>query len=131
MGRPRRAVRRLALGPVVGHTDETSTRIWIQVVDDPLNYKLRVYGVGLFDFASTEGIALEFGTAIATATGLLPDVRYRYSVVRQGRIVAGTRASFRTMPPRGSMANILFCAISCSKHVQDGIWKEFADFVKK
>ena len=127
----RQVFTRLALGPVVGHTDETSTRIWIQVFDDPRNYRLRVSGVGLFDFVSTEGNALEFRTAIATATGLQPDVRYRYNVVRRGRVVSGTRASFRTMPPRGSMANILFCAISCSKHIQDGVWNEFAAFVKE
>jgi hypothetical protein len=126
----RRRVRRLALGPVIGHTDETSTRIWIQVVDEPLNYRLRVFGVGLFDFVSTEGDVREFRTAIATATGLQPDIRYRYSVVCRGRIVPGTRASFRTMPARGSMANILFCAISCSKHANDGAWHDFAKFVK-
>lgn len=131
MARRRQVFNRLALGPVVGHTDETSTRIWIQVFDDPRNYRLRVSGVGLFAFASTEGNALEFRTAIATVTGLQPDVRYRYSVVRLGRIIPGTRASFRTMPPRGSMANILLCAISCSKHVQDGAWNEFAAFVKE
>jgi hypothetical protein len=131
MARRPRVFNRLALGPVVGHTDETTTRVWIQVFDDPGSYQLRVYGVGLFDFASTEGLALEFGTAIAVADGLLPDTRYRYSVVRLGRVVAGTRASFRTMPQRGSMANLLFCAISCSKHVQEGAWKQFAAFVKE
>lgn len=125
----RRVVSRLALGPVVGHTDETSTRIWIQVVDDPRDYRLRVHDVGLFDFVSTEGGVLEFRTAVATATGLVPDRRYRYSVVRAGRVVQGTRASVRTMPPRGSMAGLLFCAISCSKHIQDGAWKELAAFV--
>ena len=35
MHKCRRAARRLQLGPVVGHTDDTSTRIWIQVADDP------------------------------------------------------------------------------------------------
>jgi hypothetical protein len=126
-----RVFSRLALGPVVGHTDETSTRIWIQVFDDPQYYRLRVSGVGVFDFVSTEFGSLEFGTAIATVTGLQPDVRYRYSVVRLGRVVTGTRASFRTMPRRGSMAGILFCPISCSKHVQDGAWNEFARFVRE
>lgn len=124
-------VRRLALGPVIGHTDDTSTRIWIQVVDEPLHYRLRVAGVGVFDFVSTEGDVREFRTAIATVTGLQPDIRYRYSVVCRGRVVPGTRASVRTMPARGSMASILFCPISCSKHVNDGAWPDFAAFVKK
>ena len=85
MARRPQVFNRLALGPVVGHTDETTTRIWIQVFDEPENYQLRVYDVGLFDFLSTEGNDREFLTAIATATGLLPDVRYRYSIVRLGR----------------------------------------------
>ena len=29
------------------------------------------------------------------------------------------------------MANILFCAISCSEHEEDGAWQEFAAFVKE
>ena len=44
MARRRQVFNRLALGPLVGHTDETSTRIWIQVFDEPANYQLRVYG---------------------------------------------------------------------------------------
>lgn len=127
----RRVFNRLRLGPIVGHTDETSTRIWIQVFDDPANYRLRVYDAGLFDFVSTEGPALEFGTAIATATGLVPDHRYRYSVVRLGRVISGTRASFRTMPDRGSMGTLLFTVVSCSKHSTDGAWNELARFVKE
>ena len=35
----------MQLGPVVGHTDDSSTRIWIQVSDEPARYKLRVEGV--------------------------------------------------------------------------------------
>ena len=50
----RRGPRRLQLGPVVGHTDDTSTRIWIQVSDALARYRLRVEGVGLFEFESTE-----------------------------------------------------------------------------
>ena len=61
----RRRERRLQLGPVVGHTDDTSTRIWIQVSDDPSRYGLRVEDVGLFPFVSTEFGGVEFGTAIA------------------------------------------------------------------
>ena len=50
----RRALNRLKLGPVVGHTSDTSTRIWIQVFDDPVDYALRVHGGGIFTFARTE-----------------------------------------------------------------------------
>jgi hypothetical protein len=127
----RRRPRRLQLGPVVGHTDETSTRIWIQVSDDPGLYRLRVEGVGLFDFESTEFGAVEFGTAIARVTGLRPDLRYRYRVVRAGRFVPGANGSVRTMPPTASMTNLLFCAISCNGAEQVGAWNDFADFVER
>lgn len=119
----------MQLGPVVGHTDDSSTRIWIQVSDEPARYKLRVEGVGLFDFVSTEFGAAEFGTAIATVTGLRPDVRYRYRVTRAGRFVAGANGSVRTLPPPDSLTNLLFCAISCNGGEQVGAWQQFSDFV--
>ena len=125
----RRGPRRLQLGPVVGHTDDSSTRIWIQVSDDPARYRLRVEGVGLFEFESTELGAIEFGTAIARVTGLQPDLRYRYRVVRAGRFVPGANGSFRTLPPPSSATNLLFCAISCNGAEQLGAWQQFGDFV--
>lgn len=127
----RRGLRRLQLGPVVGHTDDTSTRIWIQVGDDPSRYGLRVEGVGLFPFESTEFGAIEFGTAIARVNGLQPDLRYRYRVVRAGRFVPGATGSFRTLPPPSSMTNLLFCAISCNGAEQEGAWQNFSDFVER
>jgi hypothetical protein len=126
-----RVVSRLQLGPIVGHTDDSSTRIWIRVSDEPTNYQLRVQGAGLFPFESTEGSGREFRTAIATASGLRPDLRYRYSVLRRGRVAARSRGTFRTMPSPGSMAELLFCAISCSTAGSDGVWEEFRRFVER
>lgn len=126
----RGVISRLELGPVVGHTDETSARVWIKVFDDPALYSLRVQGAGSFAFESTEGGLLEFRTAIATATGLRPDRRYRYSVLRRGRVVARSRGSFRTLPDPASMASLLFCAVSCSTTEHDGLWEEFNRFVE-
>jgi hypothetical protein len=129
----RRPPRRLQLGPVVGHTDDGSARIWIQIraFDDPAQYALRVEGVGLFAFISTEGGAVEFGTAIATAVGLQSDLRYRYRVTRRGRFIAGANGTFRTLPPPASMTNLLFCAISCNLAETDGAWQQLGDFVER
>jgi PhoD-like phosphatase len=121
---------RLRLGPLVGHTDHASATVWIQAPDHPGHYKLRIAGVGRFDFISTEQ-ALEFGTGTATAFGLAPDRVYRYTVLRKGRQVARTRGSFRTMPLPGSPAPILLCAISCSHTRMEGVWEKFAAFVEK
>lgn len=129
--RPRRALNRLRLGPIVGHTDDTSSKIWIQARDDPAEYKLRVLGEGVFDFERTEknGV-LEFRTGLAKATGLRPDWRYNYSVMRRGRKVRGAEGTFRTMPQAGSMAPIVFCAISCNTLDTDGVWEDLAKFMK-
>ena len=88
----------IELGPVVGHTDHQSTRIWIKVFDDPRNYTLRVAGVGTFQFVSTEGQPpFEFRTAVAVATGLRPDLTYRYGVQRLGRFLGNGRGKVRAM----------------------------------
>jgi hypothetical protein len=128
---PRRRVRRLKLGPIVGHTDDSSTRIWIQVADDPSDYVLRVADLGLFPFKSTQEDSVEFGTAIARVTGLEGDRRYRYRVVRQGRFVPGADGTFRTFPPPSSMTNLLFCAISCNGAARLGAWEKFNEFVNE
>lgn len=126
----RRGPRRLQLGPVVGHTDDVSTRVWIQVGDDPSRYALRVEGVGLFAFQSTEAGAPEFGTALAFVGGLQPDISYRYRVTRAGRFVPGASGTVRTLPPAASMTNLLFCVISCNGAGQLGAWERFADYVE-
>jgi len=121
----------IELGPVVGHTDHQSTRIWIKVFDDPRSYKLKVAGVGTFDFVSTEGPPpFEFRTAVAKATGLRPDITYRYGVQRLGRFLGNGRGKVRAMPDPASMAQITFCAISCNVAESDGAWKAFAKFVE-
>lgn len=123
---------RLVLGPVIGHTDHTSTRIWIQVHDDPRLYAVRVEGAGLFAFESTEpGGAVEFGTAIARVTGLAPDRRYGYRIQRAGRYVAGARGSVRTLPPPESMTPLLFDVISCNGSSKLGAWQQLADHVER
>ena len=132
----RKPPRRLQLGPVVGHTDEASSRIWVQVRagDDPAQYALRVEGVGLFPFVSTEvtaGGAVEFGTAIAVAFGLQSDLRYRYRVTRRGRFIPGGEGTFRTLPPPASMSNLLFCAVSCNHGESLGAWPQLGDFVER
>lgn len=121
---------RLQLGPIVGHTDSQSTRIWIRVFNNPGLYALRITGVGKVPFVSTETI-VEFGTAIADVSGLRSDWRYHYQVLRRGRPVPGARGSFRTMPPDGAMAEIQFCFISCNHQKDNGAWPQLAAFIKE
>jgi len=122
-------MRRLQLGPIVGHTDTQSTRIWIRVFDDPGLYELRVTGVGRAPFVSTESV-LEFGTAIALMSGLRSDWRYHYQVLRRGRSVPGARGSFRTMPSDNSMAEIQFAFVSCNHQKNEGSWAQLRTFIE-
>ena len=126
----RRTSSRLIAGPIVGHTDDASTRIWIQAGGHPEEYALRIPGRGVFPFISTEGPELEFGTAIAVADGLQPEHRYSYNVLRRGRVVPGGHGSVRTMPRPGAMADVLFVTISCSDRSDDGAWLELEQFVR-
>jgi PhoD-like phosphatase len=121
----------LVLGPIVGHTDHESTRIWIQVRDDPSRYTLRVKGVGVFPFESTEGLDVELGTSIAACKRLRPEWKYRYQVFRDRRAVNNADGSFRTMPSPGSFADALFVSVSCSHATELGIWPRVAEYVKR
>ncbi len=129
--RRRRPINRLQLGPIVGHTDDQSTRIWIRVYDDPSLYTLRIQGYGIFTFASTEKGVIEFGTAIALVEGLRHDWRYRYQVLRYGRVVPGSGGSFRTMPQPGSIAEMTFVAVSGNHQKDEGAWSQLDEFIKK
>src|SRR5262245_60521602 len=119
----------LKLGPIVGHTDHESTRIWIRIGHSPDRYALQVYGVGLFPFISTEGSAQEFGTAIAIVAGLSADRRYRYRVLYRRRAILGASGTFRTMPDPGSMSEVMFVAISCNDQIDEGAWERLQDFI--
>ncbi len=122
---------RLVLGPIVGHTDHQSTRIWICVRDAPEHYVLRVQKRGLFNFVSTEGTKPEFGTAIAVVDQLRPDWQYQYQVLRKGRVLHDGRGTFRTMPPPGSFADVLFVTISCSDREDEGAWPRLEEYIEQ
>lgn len=120
--------RRLRLGPIVGHTDESSSRVWIRAFDVPEAYTLRVAGRGTFPFVCTSA---EFGTAVALAEGLRPDWTYRYEVLRAGRLVHGSGGTIRTMPLPGSMSEATFMVYSCSSQTEIGLWERMAAHIEK
>lgn len=122
----------LQLGPIVGHTDHQSVRIWIRTFDDPANYTLRIQGVGLFPFISTEGGVLELRTAIALASNLRPDHQYRYQILRNGKRVYGLNGGkFRTMLELGSYSENMLVTISCNHHNEIGAWEDLAKFIEE
>jgi hypothetical protein len=116
------------LGPIVGHTDDRSSRIWIRVDDDPREYAVRVPGVGVFPFVSTED-SIEFGTAVAVADGLRPDFPHLYHVLRRDRLVPQSHGSFRTMPRLLDRRGMSFATLSCNSNTELGSWPQLRDYV--
>jgi hypothetical protein len=119
---------RLRLGPIIGHTDDKSARIWIRVFDEPALYTVTIHGIGEFQFVSTEN-SFEFGTAIAIAEGLRSNHRYRYTVRRLGRNVRGAQGSFQTMPPPEYLNEMSFVVVSCSDQTDPGAWPQLKQFI--
>jgi phosphodiesterase/alkaline phosphatase D-like protein len=124
------ASHRLVLGPIVGHTDEESTRIWVDVEGNIQYFRVRVKGKGLFEVKSTES-EREFGTGVAIVHGLKPDTTYDYDVTYKRRIIQGSSGSFTTMPPRDSFTKVTFVSISCNSENGVGAWNQLRDFISK
>lgn len=122
----------LRLGPIVGHTDDRSMRVWICAADPDAvrSFSLRVPGSGVFPFVSTE-TRPELGTAIAVATGLMPERQYHYQVLSRGRTITGAEGRARTLPSIGSFADTPFVSISCSHPNERGAWPELGAYIDR
>lgn len=123
--------RKLRLGPIVGHTDDSSATIWICVEDDASNYKLAVSEQRkTFGFTSTEGSKKEFGTAIAVADGLRSNYLYNYRIFRRDRPVLDSGGSFSTMPKTTEKEDIPFVFLSCSDNEHIGQWNTLYKYIQ-
>jgi hypothetical protein len=118
------------LGPIVGHTDDISSVIWIRVNAEPYLFTLAVRRVGCFEFKPTEEVS-EFGTAIATVTGLNPDTEYRYKIEYKSKEIKNSSGSFRTMPPVGSFSPVTFVTVSCNSENVVNTWYDLQSFINK
>ncbi|HET6584342.1 MAG TPA: alkaline phosphatase D family protein [Nannocystaceae bacterium] len=116
----------LELGPIVGHTTDTESRIWIrhpERIDVSLRWaRARVTDrtdVGVDEDAREMPFVPlpAFGVRVATVPGLTPDTRYVYEVLRTGtartaREFPADAPSFFTMPPR--VDDLRFLYLSCN-----------------
>ncbi len=119
----------LLLGPIVGHTDATSSRIWIQVEGALSDWRVDVDGREPVTFVSTESRTPEFGTAIATIEGLEADTLYTYTV-RHGIGAPASTGSFRTMPADDSILPITFVTLSCNDDREPNAWQLLQEFIE-
>ena len=117
----------LLLGPIVGHTDTASSRVWIRVSDEPREWSLLIDGRSL-SFEPTDPENNEFGTAIAFVSGLEAGRDYAYSVSKAGRSFA--EGSLRTMPDATSTRPITYVALSCNAEGEAGAWPQLEAFAR-
>lgn len=112
----------LTLGPIVGHVEPESARIWVRT-KKPGMVRLRLFrDAGKSDEAGAAGAvaAEDMGhTVVLTAGGLTADTRYFYDVedeAGQSLLAPGRRdLSFKTAPDPASTPSFKFGLISCNK----------------
>jgi phosphodiesterase/alkaline phosphatase D-like protein len=117
---------KLALGPIVGHTDTTTSCVWVQTHGPSDEAELRVEGAGTVQFVPTDSDGDEFRTAIARIEGLEPDTRYAYEVWVGGEACA--KGSFRTMPVAAD--EVTFFSLSCNDGKGIGAWDLLAKAIE-
>ncbi len=121
---------KLLLGPIVGHTDAASSRVWIQASGPASEWRLEVTGQPGVTFEPTESGEREFGTAMAIIAGLAADTLYAYEV-RCGNAPPATRGSFRTMPQDDSPAPINFATFSCNDDREPNAWQRLQQYISE
>ena len=107
----------LVLGPMIGHTDATSTRVWVRASAEARPGVAVGLESNLANARSVEGPLLKEDTAFVGAvmvTGLKPSTRYFYSVVLNKKRSPGPYPSFRTAPAEGQKGRLRVAFSSCN-----------------
>ncbi|MGE3986052.1 MAG: alkaline phosphatase D family protein [Dehalococcoidia bacterium] len=118
----------LRLGPIVGHTDTSSSRVWIHVDGVLDGWRLVVEGFAPVPFAATHP-QNEFCTGLAAITGLQPDQTYDYSIEKDEVWLAGGR--IRTMPVAALADAIDFVTLSCDDDREPNAWQRLYERIEE
>jgi len=120
--------RRPAVGPMIGHLDETSAHIWFRP-QGPGTYKLQVRSdaqVLMFE-ADAEATDATDQTVQWKATGLEPNTFYDYAI-SGGDGGSEVKGQFRTAPERDSKVSVRL-AIGSSGDTEDiPLWSRMLEF---
>lgn len=108
---------KLLLGPMIGHTDGTSTRIWVRASGEARIDVLVGLKSDLSDARLVQGPTLVETAAfvgVVKVSGLKPDTVYFYDVALNGKRNAGPHPSFRTAVARGTRGRLRVAFSSCN-----------------
>lgn len=109
-------------GPVVGHVDETSARIWLRAPDPSVELTIEMWGLD----GKVEHEDVGDRSRVAHITGLKPGTTYTYHTVFDSSV--SVKNSFTTAPPKDAdEARLAF--VSCvndHKFKRQPAWKTLA-----
>ncbi|MBT2896032.1 alkaline phosphatase family protein [Streptomyces sp. McG3] len=121
------------VGPLVGHVDERSARLWARPGLDPavhLDWSCVLRGAS--GWSSTVGARLSTAnddTLLVDVTGLRAGTRYDFTITPQRPAPGFTplSGSFTTAPSAGAPARITMGLGSCAPSTPDAIWTRVVD----
>jgi alkaline phosphatase D len=104
------------LGPVLGHSDETTAMVWLRATDTG-EFTLEVTPETGGKTVLLKEAALEANDLCIhwKVDGLLPGSRYRYRILHQDKVIAGDAGQILTTAPRAdSPARVRLAISSCA-----------------
>ncbi|GGM90297.1 hypothetical protein GCM10011609_29040 [Lentzea pudingi] len=121
-----------AVGPLTGHVDETSARLWARPGLDPASFPAWVCTVRAGTTTKTVTTTLATAndnTLLATVTGLRAATRYEYSIAPQGGAAGFVplTGSFTTAPAAGTPAIVTMGLGSCAPSTPNTVWTRIVD----
>lgn len=119
--RPVRAPAELAVGPMVGHVDDTQAVLWFRPADTgPV--QLVIDGPGGPFRREGSPTADQDRTVQLTVDGLEPGTEYRYRFELDGQPLEGARGRFRTARADGTPSRVRLAMGSCASSEPAPIW---------
>jgi phosphodiesterase/alkaline phosphatase D-like protein len=119
--RPVQAPAEIAVGPVVGHVDESGAVLWLRPAS-PGSTQLVVEGPGGPFRRETVASEERDRTIQIAVDGLTPDTEYRYRFERDGERLDGASGRFRTSADPSEPARTRLAMGSCASSEPSAIW---------
>ena len=118
------------LGPILGHTDETSAMVWMRAPSAG-EFTLEVTPEAGGTMVSLKQAASEKDDLCVhwQVNGLKPDTKYRYRILQDGKEIAADAAqAWTTAPKAGAPAKVRLAISSCAKEDEGSraVWNRMA-----
>lgn len=118
------------LGPILGHSDDTSAMVWMRATSAG-EFTLEVTPEAGGSLVSLKQAASESGDLCVhwQVNGLKPDTKYRYRILQGDKVIAADAAqAWTTAPKAGAPAKVRLAISSCAKEDEGSraVWNRMA-----